>query len=86
MTVYIVQELHWEWNDEAFVLERDTPIKAFESRRDAEAFRDIREAEARRTWGIWRGNRRDNDQYFGEKGRADRADAFYEVIAMELTP
>lgn len=81
MTVYIVQELHWEWNDEAFVLERDTPLKAFESLQDAEAFRDTLEMEARQSWKIYA---RDSKEYFGENGHVESVDAFYEVIAMEL--
>lgn len=50
MTVYIVQELHWEYNDEGFDMTCDTPLKAFVSRADAEAFCGAQERLARQAY------------------------------------
>jgi hypothetical protein len=50
MTVYIVQELHWEYNDEGFDMTCDIPLKAFLERSDAEAFCCERENAARQTY------------------------------------
>ena len=82
MTVYIVQKLRWEWNDEAFVLNNDTPIKAFESREDAETYCQRYEAEAREKWRGY-GNGRD-DTYIGDQGVGTCVEAFYEVLEMEI--
>lgn len=35
MTVFLVQKLNWEYNDNWFEREGDEPVKAFESRDDA---------------------------------------------------
>ena len=80
MTVYIVQTLHWEYNDEVFVLTDDAPVKAFESRLDAETFCQEQEVVARQQWQGWLGQ----DNYIGEQGRGAQVEAFFEVIAMEL--
>ena len=82
MIVYIVQKLDWRWNDEAFVLRDDTPVKAFASRRDAETLCEELEATARREWSP----RNKSDTYIGEQGRGEQVERFYEVIAMELEP
>lgn len=82
MTVYLIQKLDWRWNDEAFVLREDTPVKAFASRRDAEALCTAMEAQVR---AEWRGYR-ENDTYIGENGRGNEVERFYEVIALELEP
>ena len=84
MTVYIVQKLHWEWNDEAFVLDNDTPIKAFESRDDAEVFCRKCEAEAREEWRESESGR--DETYIGEHGVGTCVEAFYEVVEMGLEP
>lgn len=80
MTVYIVQKLDWKWNDEAFLLRDDTPVKAFTSRQDAEALCIKLESQARAEWS----GRREDDDYIGEQGRGDKVEKFFEVIAMEL--
>jgi hypothetical protein len=36
MIVYIVQKLHWEYNDQFYCLADDTPVKAFARKQDAE--------------------------------------------------
>jgi len=82
MTVYIVQRLDWRWNDEAFVLRYDDPVKAFTSRRDAEALCEKLESQARAEWSGYR----KTDDYIGEHGRGNKVEKFYEVIAMELEP
>ncbi|MBB6048911.1 hypothetical protein [Armatimonas rosea] len=82
MTVYIVQKLDWKWNDEAFVLRDDTPVKAFASRRDAETLCEELESTARREWKTWH----ETNTYIGEQGRGESVETFYEVIAMELEP
>jgi hypothetical protein len=85
MTVYIVQKLNWEWNDEAFVLSNDTPIKAFESRADAEALCALRNEAARDECSKhpWTYEKR---PWIGEDGMTFDVKDFYEVITMELTP
>jgi hypothetical protein len=35
--VYIVNRLHWEYNDAWYDVQGDSPVRAFRSRRDAEA-------------------------------------------------
>jgi hypothetical protein len=82
MTIYIVQKLHWKWNDEAFVLRDDMPVKAFASRRDAEKLCKELEATARQEWKTWH----KINTYIGERGRGEEVGQFYEVIAMELEP
>ncbi len=39
MKVFLVQRLTWMFNDVTFELSNDIPMKAFESREDAEAYR-----------------------------------------------
>ena len=39
MKVYVVQQLTWMFNDVTFELSDDVPMKAFESKEDAEAHR-----------------------------------------------
>ena len=48
MTVYLVQKLHWEYNDNWFEREGDEPVKAFESHEDAQLWAELLEDEARR--------------------------------------
>jgi hypothetical protein len=48
VTVYLVQKLHWEYNDNWFEREGDEPVKAFESRDDALLWAELLEDEARR--------------------------------------
>lgn len=48
MTVYIVQKLHWEYNDNWFEREGDEPVTAFQSRDDALTSLNLLEDEARR--------------------------------------
>jgi hypothetical protein len=50
MTVYIVQQLDWEYNDTWWDMTDDTPVKAFASHSDAEAYCQQREAEQRNHW------------------------------------
>ena len=46
-TVYIVQEIGWEYNDEYLETRQETPVKAFASREGAEAYRKQCETEKR---------------------------------------
>jgi hypothetical protein len=50
MKVYIVQKRHWEYDDQFMVLEDSIPVKAFESKQDAEAFRVLQEFTGREDW------------------------------------
>lgn len=47
-TVYIVQQIQWEYTDEWFIHGYDEPLKAFLHRDNAEEHRRALEAEARR--------------------------------------
>jgi len=47
-TIYIVNALHWQYTDEWYAVQEDTPERAFTSRRDAERYRDRLEAEKQR--------------------------------------
>lgn len=47
-TVFVVQQVYWEYNDEWFAPEYDTPLKAFTRREQAESYRMAQEREARR--------------------------------------
>jgi hypothetical protein len=50
MTVYIVQRLHWEYDDVFFILESEQPVKAFVKRESAEAYRKALEDKAKENW------------------------------------
>lgn len=79
MILYIVQKLHWEYNDQFYCLADDTPVKAFARKQDAEDFRLQQEREARVGW-------LGNTGCLGENGDCDEPDAFFEVVALELEP
>ena len=85
MIVYIVQKLDWKWNDEAFVLRDDTPVKAFASRRDAET---LCEELDRATRVEWEKDRyvQEKRPWIGEGGMVFEPELFYEVVALELEP
>jgi len=63
--VYIVQEFQWEYNDEWFDLEGDTPIRAFVDRDMAEAYQQRREAEARASFAQSGPRRANFPSFFG---------------------
>ena len=50
MTVYIVQKRYWHFNDDIYRLDDCYPVKAFESREDAEIYCEERHQEALREW------------------------------------
>jgi hypothetical protein len=56
-TMYIVQEFAWEFNDDSLVIIADTPIKAFPTHAQAEAYRLVQEREARRDKRTYSGSR-----------------------------
>lgn len=86
MTVYIIQKLDWKWNDEAFVLRDDTPVKAFASHHDAEKLCEELEATARREWEIHLYNHK-KQPWVGEQGMVfETRQAHYEVVALEMEP
>jgi hypothetical protein len=47
-TVYLVQRLHWQFNDSTYDFKRHEPVRAFRTRERAEAHRRELESEARR--------------------------------------
>ena len=87
MTVYIVQKRHWYYND-YYVLEDSSPVQAFESREDAEAFRQQCEEAEWKEWQdleeIWG---KPTDWFQGEEGvKAPGEYALFEIVAAELVP
>lgn len=46
-TLYLVQRLHWMYNDETFLPEANDPIRAFANREAAEEYRRALEHQAR---------------------------------------
>lgn len=92
MTVYLVQKRHWQFDDDYYVLEDCSPIRAFESRDDAEAFRLEREAEEVRQWQAWEVETRERygkplGWFQGEEGvKPPYEYPFFEVVVAELEP
>jgi hypothetical protein len=72
-TVFVVQRLHWEYQDNFFEVEDETPIKAFADSGDAAIYRDRQDTEARASWPV-------------EFVRRGDTDAFFEVVEVSLAP
>ena len=95
MTVYIVQKLHWEYNDTFYIHIDDEPLKAFVSRQDAEEYRRTLERKhvvspLRKLFsGRFIADRFGEDEYGGTKfigvqGQMEKPEALYEVIEAEI--
>lgn len=79
MKVYIVQERHWQFNDDYYLLDDCYPIKAFESREDAEQFCQQKNKET-----PWSGN--DSDWMLTENGAEyPQSMDWYEIVEAEVT-
>jgi hypothetical protein len=79
MKVYLVQKRYWQFDDQYFVLEDSIPLKAFESREDAEAFRLLQELNEQQEWEA------NYALFLGEEGpREHREYPLLEVIETEL--
>ena len=50
MIVYLIQKLHWQYDDNFYELDNDSPVKVFVSRDDAEAERQRLDAAEREAW------------------------------------
>lgn len=86
--VYIVNKLHWQWTNEWYTIQDDTPVRAFLSRRDAERERDsLEELERDRI----------NEEVPRDPGTSSRPpytphtesgmlEPLYEVVAVECLP
>lgn len=89
MTVYIVQKLHWEYQDFFYVLSDDEPLKAFESRDDAEAYRNsleramITSPRFSAVSYLFKGEDEGEQLYLGPDGRTDWPD-YFEVVQVEV--
>jgi hypothetical protein len=81
MKVYIVQKRHWEYDDQYMVLEDTIPVKAFESKQDAEAFRALQELSEREDWLL------EKTLFLGEDGPRPASEyPLFEVVETELVP
>jgi hypothetical protein len=80
MTVYIVQRLHWEYDDVFFILEAEQPVKAFVKRESAEAYRKELEDKAKETWIAE--HRR---ECLTVNGLEEIPEKIYEVVVVEIT-
>ena len=80
-TVYVVNELRWEWTDEWYSIQNDEPVKAFVSLRDAEQYRlnleRIREEEMSAPEIRNRG-------WYTPNTENHVPEPFYEVVAVEI--
>lgn len=72
-TVYLVQKLDWQWNDEFFVIDEEIPVKVFARLSRAEGYRQKLEAEERNKWTPERDAQRRGD-----------TTRFYEVLPVEI--
>jgi hypothetical protein len=88
MTVYIVQKRHWQFNDDYYILEDSSPVRAFESSDDAEAFRlQCDEAEYAHWKELEEKYARSTDWFKGEEGIIPPFEyPFFEVVVAELEP
>jgi ATP-dependent helicase/DNAse subunit B len=83
MTVYIVQRLHWEYDDVFYLLDSEQPVKAFVKKESAEAYRQALEDEAKKNWKKHYGiGHRD---FVSEHGIEHIPQTLYEVVPVELT-
>jgi hypothetical protein len=79
MTVYIVQRLHWEYDDVFYLLDSEQPVKAFVKKESAEAYRQALEAEAKENWSA--GYHR---EFITERGPEEIPEVIYEVVPIEI--
>jgi hypothetical protein len=82
MTVYIVQKLHWEYDDVFYILEGEHPVKAFVKKESAEAYRAKLEAEAKKNWHQTYGPR--HRAFVTERGLEEIPEVIYEVVPVEI--
>lgn len=78
MIVYLVQKLHWQYNDVFYEIFDHLPMQAFVDQRDAEVYRQKLEAVERERW-----EKRDARTCRGELVMDQE---FYQVIAVEYEP
>jgi hypothetical protein len=83
MTVYIVQRLHWEYDDMFYLLDSEQPVKAFVKRESAEAYRQKLESETRKNWKQRYGI--DHRDFVSEQGIEHIPQTLYEVVPIEIT-
>lgn len=78
MTVYVVRQLHWEYQDCFYGLNEETPVKAFVRRGDAQRYATQCEAQERKRWAKLDAELRNGEQV--------RDQVFFEVVEVELEP
>jgi hypothetical protein len=88
MTVYIVQKLHWEYQDCFYGVETDSPVKAFMSAHDAEEYRKRLEHVAQLHWEKHDAESQGNhwSEARTPEGNLVREQPFYQVIEVECEP